>query len=74
MNADQVKFNCPACGAGAFQFSGSIDLEKPWICAKCGKQILVTELKTEEGKTPLELAADIAREQFKSIPGFKPSR
>ena len=69
-----VTLHCPSCGASAFEASEDIDLEKPFICGKCGASAYTKDLKTESGQTLQEYAVNLAREAFKGIKGFKPGR
>ena len=74
MSQENITLHCPKCGENAFQTSANLDLNNSFTCSKCGASVRIGELKTPSGKTLLEHAADMMRDAFNGIKGFKPSR
>lgn len=69
-----IPLHCPKCGERSMQFTGDLDLDKPFTCGKCGANVHVRELKTPAGISILDHSTNIARDAFKGIKGFKPKR
>ena len=74
MSDNKITLHCPKCNASAFQATENPDLNKSFTCGNCGAKVQVRDLRTPTGKTLAEHATDIAREAFKGIKGFKPSK
>ena len=71
--AENVALHCPKCREVAMQFDPQLDLEQDLTCIGCGARLKANELVTADGKTMLDVAADLVKKAFSGIKGFNPS-
>ena len=69
-----IELRCPKCNERAMKVSANLDFDKPFTCNGCNAVVKIGELKTPSGDSLLDHTANIARDAFKGIKGFKPSR
>lgn len=74
MADETIALHCPKCHERVLNVSADLDPDKPLTCGKCGAVVKIGELKTPSGDSLLDHVANLARNAFKGIKGFKPSR
>lgn len=74
MSDKNLALFCPKCGKRFAVLAGEDQNKDPLTCADCGARVKRLQLKTASGKTLEKYIADMARDAFKGIKGFKPGR
>lgn len=69
-----IPLHCPKCRQMALQYRPELELDQEITCIGCSARVKCTELVTADGKTPLDIVADAAKQVFSGIKGFKPAR
>jgi hypothetical protein len=65
---------CPKCREVVLQYRPEVDLDQDLVCSGCSATPKANQLVTSTGKTILDIGADLAKQAFSGIKGFKPSR
>jgi hypothetical protein len=71
-----IPLRCPKCQERFMQVSAELNLDRPFTCSKCGATFKIGELQTPSGDSLADHIANIARNVFKGVKGFRqrPSR